>query len=68
MSRELSLHCLPAVELLPAAVLSFCSPPPTSLHWARGQLKAKCTGHWLERGTGVTRVKKTEVSELRDFL
>ncbi len=43
------LYCLPAVALLPAAVLAFNSLSPSSLRRARGQLKDKRSGHWLER-------------------
>ncbi|KAG7237830.1 hypothetical protein INR49_031843 [Caranx melampygus] len=63
------LYCLPAVVLLPAAVLAFYSPSPSSLRWARGQLKDKRTGHRLKGGRGVREEKRKEkpqkVSELR---
>lgn len=39
--------------LLPAAVLAFYSLSPSSLRRARGQLKDKRMGHWLEGGRGV---------------
>ncbi len=42
------LYCLPAVALLPAAVLAFYSLSLSSLRRARGQLKDKRMGHWPE--------------------
>lgn len=57
------LYYLPAAA---AAVPLFCFFSPSSLHQARGHLKDKHMGHWLERGERVKRAAKEKVSKLRE--